>query len=88
MTGGGWFQSHSWTITRGFTLATFDSEAPSLMDYLGEMRWYMDAFFDRREGGIEVVGGVHKSVLPVTGNSQPKVLAVMATTCAGPINQP
>ena len=49
---------------KGFYFGTFDSEAPSLMDYLGEMRWYMDAFFDRREGGIEVVGGVHKSVLP------------------------
>ena len=38
--------------------------APSLLDYLGEMTWYLDTFVDRREGGIEVVGGVHKSVMP------------------------
>ena len=28
------------------------------------MAWYLDAFFDRREGGIEVIGGVHKWVVP------------------------
>ena len=28
------------------------------------MTWYLDAFFDRREGGIEVIGGVHKWVVP------------------------
>ena len=39
------------------------SEAPSLIDYLGEMAWYLDVFFDRREGGIEVIGGVHKWTL-------------------------
>ena len=45
---------------KGFIFATFDPKAPSLLDYLGEATWYMDAFFDRREGGIEIVGGVHK----------------------------
>ena len=43
--------------------ATFDPEAPSLREYLGEMTWYLDAFFDRREGGIEVIGP-HKWVTP------------------------
>jgi phenylpropionate dioxygenase-like ring-hydroxylating dioxygenase large terminal subunit len=28
------------------------------------MRWYLDAFFDRREGGVEVIGGMHKWVMP------------------------
>jgi len=28
------------------------------------MAWYLDTFFDRRDGGIEVVGGVHKRVIP------------------------
>jgi phenylpropionate dioxygenase-like ring-hydroxylating dioxygenase large terminal subunit len=35
-----------------------------LRDYLGEMAWYLDTFFDRREGGIEIIGGMHKWVMP------------------------
>ncbi len=49
---------------RGMIFATFDPDAPSLREYLGEMAWYLDSFFDRREGGVEVVGGVHKWVVP------------------------
>jgi len=49
---------------KGLFFATFDSEAPPLREYLGEAAWYLDAFFDRREGGIEVVGGIHKWVMP------------------------
>jgi phenylpropionate dioxygenase-like ring-hydroxylating dioxygenase large terminal subunit len=37
---------------KGLLFATFDAEAPTLREYLGEMTWYLDAFFDRREGGI------------------------------------
>jgi 3-phenylpropionate/trans-cinnamate dioxygenase alpha subunit len=48
---------------KGLLFATFDPEAPPLREYLGEMTWYLDAFFDRREGGIEVVG-THKWVMP------------------------
>ena len=49
---------------KGLIFATFDPDAPPLLDYLGPMTWYMDAFFDRREGGAEVLGGVHKWVVP------------------------
>ena len=49
---------------QGLVFATFDSAAPPLLDYLGPMTWYMDAFFDRREGGVEVIGGIHKWVAP------------------------
>ncbi|MYC31380.1 MAG: aromatic ring-hydroxylating dioxygenase subunit alpha [Chloroflexi bacterium] len=49
---------------KGLIFATFDPDAPSLQEYLGEMAWYLDSFFDRREGGTEVVGGVHKWVVP------------------------
>jgi phenylpropionate dioxygenase-like ring-hydroxylating dioxygenase large terminal subunit len=49
---------------KGLYFATFDSEAPPLHEYLGEMTWYLDNFFDRREGGIEVIGGMHKWVMP------------------------
>jgi phenylpropionate dioxygenase-like ring-hydroxylating dioxygenase large terminal subunit len=48
---------------KGLLFATFDPEAPSLREYLGEMTWYLDAFFDRRDGGIEVIGA-HKWVMP------------------------
>ena len=49
---------------KGLLFATFDPEAPPLREYLGEMAWYLDTFFDRREGGVEVLGGVHKWVVP------------------------
>ena len=49
---------------KGLYFATFDPDAPSLQEYLGEMAWYLDAFFDRREGGAEVVGGVLKWEIP------------------------
>ena len=49
---------------KGLLFATFDPEAPPLREYLGEMAWYLDSFFDRREGGVEVLGGVHKWVVP------------------------
>src|SRR5499426_1213917 len=49
---------------KGLYFATFDRDAPPLREYLGEMTWYLDNFFDRREGGIEVIGGMHKWVMP------------------------
>jgi 3-phenylpropionate/trans-cinnamate dioxygenase subunit alpha len=49
---------------KGLWFGTFDATAPPLEEYLGAMRWYLDAFFDRREGGIEVIGGVHRWVVP------------------------
>jgi 3-phenylpropionate/trans-cinnamate dioxygenase alpha subunit len=49
---------------KGLWFATFDAAAPPLRDYLGEMCWYLDSFFDRRDGGIEVLGGVHKWIMP------------------------
>ena len=49
---------------KGLIFATFDPAAPPLLDYLGPMTWYLDTLFDRREGGSEIVGGVHKWVVP------------------------
>jgi 3-phenylpropionate/trans-cinnamate dioxygenase subunit alpha len=49
---------------KGLWFATFDAAAPPLREYLGEMAWYLDAFFDRCEGGIELIGGVHKFTMP------------------------
>jgi phenylpropionate dioxygenase-like ring-hydroxylating dioxygenase large terminal subunit len=49
---------------KGLWFATFDADAPTLRDYLGDMAWYLDSFFDRRDGGVEVIGGVHKWIMP------------------------
>jgi phenylpropionate dioxygenase-like ring-hydroxylating dioxygenase large terminal subunit len=49
---------------KGLWFATFDADAPPLRDYLGDMAWYLDSFFDRRDGGVEVIGGVHKWIMP------------------------
>jgi phenylpropionate dioxygenase-like ring-hydroxylating dioxygenase large terminal subunit len=48
---------------RGLIFATFDPDAPTLAQYLGGMAWYLDAFFDRRDGGVEVLA-THKWVVP------------------------
>jgi phenylpropionate dioxygenase-like ring-hydroxylating dioxygenase large terminal subunit len=45
---------------RGLIFATFDPGAPTLLEYLGDMAWYLDMMFDRREGGVEFVGAAHK----------------------------
>ncbi len=45
---------------KGLLFATFDRNAPSLEDYLGDMAWYLDMILDRREGGIEFLPGTHK----------------------------
>ena len=52
---------------KGLVFATFDSSAPSLLEYLGGATWYLDYFFDRREGGVEVIEGsaiARKSLSP------------------------
>ena len=51
-------------IYKGLVFATFDPAAPPLLEYLGPTTWYLDVFFDRREGGVEVIGGVHKWQIP------------------------
>ena len=49
---------------KGLVFATFDPAAPPLLEYLGPTTWYLDVFFDRREGGVEVIGGLHKWQIP------------------------
>jgi phenylpropionate dioxygenase-like ring-hydroxylating dioxygenase large terminal subunit len=48
---------------KGLVFGTWDPNAPSFTEYLGDMAWYMEAYFDRAEQGTEVVGGIHKWVL-------------------------
>ena len=35
---------------KGLIFATFDPAAPRLLDYLGDVAWYLDVFFDRERG--------------------------------------
>jgi phenylpropionate dioxygenase-like ring-hydroxylating dioxygenase large terminal subunit len=48
---------------KGLIFATWDQNAPPLVDYLGDMAWYLDMAIDRRAGGIEFVGGIHRWVM-------------------------
>lgn len=40
----------------GFIFACWDENVEPLDDYLGEVKWYMQACFDRAEGGTELIG--------------------------------
>lgn len=50
-------------IYKGTIWATWDNDAPPLLDYLGGMKVFLDSALDHRdgrEGGSEVLGGVQK----------------------------
>lgn len=47
----------------GLIFGTFDEEAESLDDHLGDMRYYLDVTFDRRAGGVEILGPPQKWIL-------------------------
>ncbi|HXG36024.1 MAG TPA: aromatic ring-hydroxylating dioxygenase subunit alpha, partial [Dehalococcoidia bacterium] len=49
---------------KGLIFGNFDATAPSLINYLGHMTYYLDFLVDRCEGGSEFLGGVHKWVMP------------------------
>jgi phenylpropionate dioxygenase-like ring-hydroxylating dioxygenase large terminal subunit len=40
----------------GIVFATWAKDAPSLDDYLGDARWYLDTVFHRRDGGMQALG--------------------------------
>ena len=48
---------------KGLIFGNWDSEAESLVDNLGDMAWYLDAFLDRDPDGTVVVGDVHRWIL-------------------------
>lgn len=48
---------------KGLIFATFDPEAPSLEEFLGDFTWYLDVMLDNDEGGTEFIGGAIKSVI-------------------------
>lgn len=48
---------------RGMVFGSFREDIESLESYLGDMRFYLDAFFDRFPGGIEFMGAPHRWVI-------------------------
>jgi phenylpropionate dioxygenase-like ring-hydroxylating dioxygenase large terminal subunit len=48
----------------GLIFATWDQQAPSLEDYLGDARWYLDTEFNRSAKGT-IAYGPHKWIQPV-----------------------
>ena len=51
------------SVYKGLVFGTFDPEAPSLEDYLGDFRFYLDILLDAEEGGTEFLGGGVKAVM-------------------------
>ncbi len=55
------------TNYKGWIFANWDPKAPSFLDYLGDMKLYLDLTIDPpdgSDGGMEVFGGVHKWIMP------------------------
>ncbi|AXF25553.1 3-phenylpropionate dioxygenase [Burkholderia pyrrocinia] len=50
-------------IYKGLVFGNWDAAAPDLDTYMGDIAWYLDGVLDRRAGGTEIVGGVHKWVI-------------------------
>jgi len=48
---------------RGMVFGSFDEGIVSLDEYLGDMRFYLDAFFDRFPQGIEFMGAPHRWII-------------------------
>jgi phenylpropionate dioxygenase-like ring-hydroxylating dioxygenase large terminal subunit len=54
-------------IYKGSIWATWDKDAPPFLDYLGDMKMFLDLALDGRdgtEGGSEILGGVQKWTMP------------------------
>lgn len=49
---------------KGLIFATWNTDAPALIDYLGDAAIYLDAVLDRSEAGTEAIGGITKWVIP------------------------
>jgi phenylpropionate dioxygenase-like ring-hydroxylating dioxygenase large terminal subunit len=65
------FDEADWGLTevaqldsyRGLVFATWDPTAPPLLDYLGDMAFYIDGLFDRRAGGTELIPGSNRWII-------------------------
>ncbi|MFX8195566.1 aromatic ring-hydroxylating dioxygenase subunit alpha, partial [Acinetobacter baumannii] len=48
---------------KGLIFGCFDAKAPSLEDYLGDAKFYLDVWLDAMPGGTSLVGETQKMVL-------------------------
>ena len=48
---------------KGLIFGCWDEDVPSLDEYLGDMKWYIDLMLDRADGGTEAIPGIHKWVI-------------------------
>ncbi len=48
---------------RGLIFGSFDEDIVALEEYLGDMRFYLDAFIERFPAGIELMGAPHRWLL-------------------------
>lgn len=48
----------------GLIFANFNPDAPSLSDYLGDAKWYLDISTRRSDAGLEVIGAPHRWLVP------------------------
>ena len=63
------FDKSRWHLHRAARVATyadlvfasFSAEGPSLEDYLGDFKWYMDLMFKSSAAGMQVSAGTHRS---------------------------
>ena len=60
----GWLDKPRWGLQnarvetyKGLVFACFDADAPSLEEYLGDYRWYLDIVLDQTDEGTEFIGG-------------------------------
>lgn len=51
------------SVYRGLVFCTFSPTAPSLENYLGEMKWYLDLLLNSSSAGTEVSAGIHKTAI-------------------------
>ncbi|MGQ0696853.1 MAG: aromatic ring-hydroxylating oxygenase subunit alpha [Panacagrimonas sp.] len=49
---------------KGLIFGNFDPAAPSLSDYLGDLKWYLDVWLDAMPGGSALVGETQKIDFP------------------------
>ncbi|MFZ2627783.1 MAG: Rieske 2Fe-2S domain-containing protein [Rugosibacter sp.] len=49
---------------KGLIFGCFSESAPSLIDYLGDVAWYIDVILDGAAGGLEIIGTPYRTEIP------------------------
>ncbi len=68
-------------VFHGLIFASWDPDAPSLLDELGDMAWYLEAVLDKA-GDLQVVGPPARAWCEPTGSSARKTSPATAITWA------